>query len=288
MPLVLPEAVVVPSSSKGRILVASYSQIPRQLVEHVQSHGFAVESAALTSPISFRARNLLSHVDIVLLDVTTNSREEPNTAQELMSTIGICSPRPRVLCFSTIQRNPQFVLQIERLGARYVRIVTPENLVDAVELLLAEMNDFERNGPQFEIVHLFAQGPICAPGEEISAVLLPFNGRSYQLPLGLAQRFVFDFLAQRRLAVDSLQIVSGLAGSWFFKDHALNSGQRQVRKIRRATVKVLVQRIREAIAATLEEAQLRLDPRDVLRSCYAEGTKRVLYKLHADIRWRHM
>jgi hypothetical protein len=153
---------------------------------------------------------------------------------------------------------------------------------------MTEIVMLERTGPCFEIVHRFTRGGRCAPGEEISAVLLASRARFYQLPIGLAQRFIFDLLAQRRLAVDSLQIVSGLSGSWFYKDHALNSGYRQPKKIRRATVKVLVQRIREAMASTFEEAHLRLDPKGVLRSCYAEGSKRVIYRLNANVHWHHM
>jgi hypothetical protein len=81
--------------------------------------------------------------------------------------------------------------------------------------------------------------------------------------------------------------MSGLSGGWLFRDHASNSGHRQGKKIRRATIKVLVQRIREAMAGAFEEAHLNFDPRNVLRSCYTEGSKRVLYKLQADVRWRH-
>jgi hypothetical protein len=104
----------------------------------------------------------------------------------------------------------------------------------------------------------------------------------------MVERLVFDFLAHhRRIALDSLQIVAGLSGDWFYRDHAANSGHKQVKRIRRATVKVLIQRIRKAMASTLARAGLRLDPYDVLRSCPAEGTNRVLYKLHGDVRWVH-
>jgi hypothetical protein len=85
-----------------------------------------------------------------------------------------------------------------------------------------------------------------------------------------------------------LQIVSGLSGDWFYREHASNSGRRQVKKIRRATVKVLVQRIREAMASTFAKAHTRFDPCDVLRSWPAEGSTRVLYKLHADVHWDHV
>jgi hypothetical protein len=160
-------------------------------------------------------------------------------------------------------------------------------LFEAIDLLLAELDELEKHGPCFQIVHRFSQG-ICTPGEEISAVLLAHAGNFLQLPLGLAERFVFDFLAQRRIAVDSLQIVSGLAGDWFYREHAANSGQRQVRKIRRPTIKVLAQRIRDAMSSTFGHSDLVFDPYDVLRSCPAVGSNRVLYKLCARVRWRHL
>jgi hypothetical protein len=160
-------------------------------------------------------------------------------------------------------------------------------LLEAVDLLLSEMNNFERNGPCFQIIHRFSQGS-CAPGEEISTILLAYNSNLYQLPLALSQRFVFDFLAQhRRIGMDSSQIVSGLSSDWFYRDHAANSGHRQLKKIRRPTVKVLVQRIREAMESAFAEAKVKVDPYEVLCSCLAEGSKRVLYKLHADVRWQH-
>jgi hypothetical protein len=90
------------------------------------------------------------------------------------------------------------------------------------------------------------------------------------------------------LALDSHQIASGLDGEWFYREHAANSGHKQLRKIRTATVKVLVQRIREALKSSFAAAHLRFDSRDVLRSCPAEGSRRVLYKLCADVQWLHV
>ncbi len=128
----------------------------------------------------------------------------------------------------------------------------------------------------------------CAPGEEISAIFLVHRQRHFQLPLGLAQRLLFDFFAQhRRISLDSLQILSGLTGDWFYRDHAANSGCRQTRKIRRQAIKVLVQRIREAMEFVFEQARLTCDPWDVLRSRSAVGTKRALYRLHAEVYWSH-
>ncbi len=85
--------------------------------------------------------------------------------------------------------------------------------------------------------------------EEISAVLFENAGNLFQLPIGLTERFVFDFVAQRRLAVDSSQIVSGLSGDGFFSPHAANSGHKQTKKVRRPTIKVSAQRIRDGMSS---------------------------------------
>jgi len=251
--------------------------------------GHSVVAKPLHCPASATLRALLPSVDIVLLDVTNSTRDVFKTILQVNVAIGIGSLWPRLLCFSTARRNPQFELAVEKSGARYVRVDSAGVLLDAINLVLAETTDLERAGPHFEIVHSFWQEETgCAPGEAVTAVLLEYRGRMFQVPLALCQRLVFNFLAcHSRLALDSLQIVSGLAGDWFYRDHASNSGHVQIAKIRRATVKVLVQRIREALASTFAEAHLRLEPGDVLRSCPVEGSKRILYKLRADVHWHH-
>jgi hypothetical protein len=112
-------------------------------------------------------RNLLTTVDIVLLDLTTKSQDVLAAIGDLNSAIGICHVRPRLLCFSTVPRSPQFVLGAEKHGARYTRVANILMLVEAIELLVAEMTELERNGPSFQIVHRYSQGT-CAPGEEVS------------------------------------------------------------------------------------------------------------------------
>jgi hypothetical protein len=286
MPFVLPEFAPLQTSARTRLLICATSG-PSPTSELIIAHGYALEVVTIDRPISARLRALLSAADLLLLDLTASKHEVLNTIQELTAVIGIGSLRPRLLCFSCVPRNPQFVLRVQNCGARYIRIGGPEMLLEAIDLLITEVDDLERKGPRFQIIHQFSRG-ICTPGEEISAVLLTNGASFFQLRLGLAERFVFDFLAQRRISVDSLQIVSGLAGDRFYREQAVNSGQRQVKKIRRPTVKVLMQRIRDAMASTFVEARVDFDPYDVLRSCPAEGTNRVLYRLRAQIQWRHI
>lgn len=287
MPGLFPESTAVLDSTKYRLLVCGSMGDSPPVLKAIRLRGFDVIQGGISSLTPANARTLLSSVDVVLFDITMSCRSIINMVQKLSAAIGICTLRPRLLCFSSVHRNPQFVLAVQKCGARYVRVSSPEMLLEAIELLIAEVDDLEYKGPRFQIVHRFSQG-ICTPGEEISAVLLTHSGDFLQLHLGLAERFVFDFLAQRRIAVDSLQIISGLAGDRFYREHAANSGERQVKKIRRPAVKVLTQRIRDAMASTFGRARVGFDPYDVLRSCPAEGTNRVLYKLCAEVRWRHL
>jgi hypothetical protein len=247
-----------------------------------------VVTVHLATPIPTQLRTPLSTADILLVDLTTVTSAELKILDQLNALIGISNLSPRLLCCSAVHRNPHFELAVEKYGARYVRVSNPAILLDAIDLVIAERDELQRNGPCFQVIHRFSQGG-CAPGEEVSAILLAHGGRFFQLPLPLAQRLVFNLLAEhRRIALDSLQIVSALTADWFYRDHAANSGHRQVKKIRRPTVKVLVQRIREALASTFTEAKLKFDPCNVLCSCPAEGSKRVLYKLQAEIRWHHV
>ncbi|HEY6770119.1 MAG TPA: hypothetical protein VI386_35710 [Candidatus Sulfotelmatobacter sp.] len=289
MPLVYPnihETIAI--IRKPRLLICDLTAGPSSMSEAAHTHGYEVSRMNILRPISAEGRTLLSAVDIVLLDISTSSHEILRDAVcKLDAAIGIYSLRPRLLCFSTVHRNPQVALGLEKCGARFARVASPAMLFESVELLMAEMDELQRNGPRFHIVHRFSEG-ICAPGEEISAVLLECAGDFFQLPLGLTERFVFDFVAQRRLAVDSLQIVSGLSGDRFYSQHAANSGRKQVNKVRLPTIKVSAQRIRDGMRSVFDKAKIGFDPYQVLRSCLAEGTNRVLYKLCARVSWRHL
>ena len=99
------------------------------------------EQMPLCRPISLNVRTLLAAVDVVLLDLTTSSHDVLETIRDLVSVIGICMPRPRLLCFSSAHRNPHFVLGVQKSGARYVRISSPEMLLEAVDLLVAEIHE---------------------------------------------------------------------------------------------------------------------------------------------------
>ncbi len=274
-------------STAAKILFCGDPGNAQTFVDAAQAHGHQVVHIDVAYPVSERVKYLLSGSDIVLLDVTTAKPGILKIIEDFHEATATLNLGPRVLCFSTAHRNPRFVLAIKQWGAQYVRVDGVEMVCEAINLLYMEMRYLERNGPCFEICHRFSQGS-CAPGEEIATVILAHDGNHYQLPLGLMQRFVFDFLGQhRRVALDASQIVSGLNNDWFYRDHALNGGSRLTKKIRRPAVKVMVQRIRDAMRLAFGQAHLNFDPLDVLRSYPVEGSRRVLYKLTADVRWQH-
>jgi len=252
----------------------------------LKEHGYAVVTTELTEPISTQLHSVLLDVDVVIVDVTTINSSALGAIQDISSAMVMSGTRASLLCFSSVHRNPRFVLALEKCDARYVRISNLAMLLDAIEVVIARAREIQLNGPCFRIIHGFSRGT-CAPGEEITAIQFAHDGSFLQLPLALPQRLAFDFLGQhRRIALDSSQIATGL-GDWFYREHALNGGKRQVIKIRPASVKVLVRRIRSALSATFARANVKYDPREVLRSFPAEGSNKVLYKLHADVHWDH-
>jgi hypothetical protein len=257
------------------------------MLEPLQSHGYNTIIAELSRPSAADIRATLQTVEAVLVDVTAASPALLTMIHDLSAVIGFCDVAPRLLCFSTTHRNSRFARDLEKCGARYERIGNSGMLCEAIDRLLADVDELRRNGPSFLVLHRFANGA-CAAGEEISAVLCPWADPNPQLPLALSERCVFNLLASyRRVALDARQIAATLDGEWFYRDHAANSGAVQRVKVRAPAVKVLIGRIRDAMRLKFAEAHLQLDPFDVLQSVPTIGSNRVLYRLRADVRFIH-
>jgi hypothetical protein len=164
-------------------------------------------------------------------------------------------------------------------------------VLDAVDLLSAELKQLRSKGPHLCIVHRFRMpGTDCAPGEEIFAIFLVYRGRPYQVKIGLTLLILIDYLARySRTGQTAAQIECGVRRDEFYAEHGSNaSGRRKlVRRIPRSAVKELVRRLRCAFALTFHKAGLRVDSRDVV---VAERTvsNQVLYKLQAETRWTHV
>ncbi len=71
-----------------------------------------------------------------------------------------------------------------------------EPVVDAIDLLLAELRVLAAQGPNLRIVHRFREaGMLCGPGEEVFAAYLVHRGQLYPLRLSLALRMLLNYLA---------------------------------------------------------------------------------------------
>ena len=164
-------------------------------------------------------------------------------------------------------------------------------VIAAINLLLAEIRALRSKGPRFKIVHRFRMpGSDCMPGEEILAVSLIHRGREYHLRLSLALRILFDYLARHsRLPQSASQIELGVRADDFYRQHAANgTGRRAVtRNISRSYVRVYADRLHQALHLAFREANLRIDPRNVLIERKTVGNE-VGYQMRAGFDWVHV
>jgi hypothetical protein len=141
---------------------------------------------------------------------------------------------------------------------------------------------------KFRIIHRFsAHGRDCAPGEEVFAIFLVIGDRAIQIPLALALRLLFDYLARHRYAGQSAgQIAAGMRTP-FYRNHAANSGVVMLRAFSRPAVKEYVWRIRRSLAAAFERERVAFEPSEILASNMGEGNE-ALYRLRAAVEWIHV
>lgn len=145
-------------------------------------------------------------------------------------------------------------------------------------------------GPHFRIYHRFRRpGTDCSPGEEIFAVCLVYRAREYGLPLSLALRILFDYLARHsRWPQSAAQIEAGIRTDRFYTQHAATVMAREklTRDIPRSYVRVYIERLRLAIKSTFGKVGLQVSPHDVLLS---EETvmNETGYRLKATCEWEH-
>lgn len=164
-------------------------------------------------------------------------------------------------------------------------------LFEKVDLLLAELADLRTRGPHFRIHHRFRKpGTGCAPGEEILAVCLVHRGREYCLPLSLALRILFDYLARHsRFRQSASQIESGIRANRFYAQHGGAAMRKEsfTRSIPRSYVRVYIKRLWLALENAFGEAGLLVDTRSVLLS---EKTvmNEIGYRLKATFDWMHI
>ncbi len=160
-------------------------------------------------------------------------------------------------------------------------------ILKAVDLLIAEINHLRAAGLHFRITYRFGTPQTIGrvPGQEIFAIFLVHRGREYQLRLTLAQRLVFDFLANYcRVAQSARQIEFGIRTNEFYSAHAMNATGREgfTRKIPRSSITEHIRRIHTALGIVFREAGLGIDPHSVLIVQDTVGNE-ALYKLKATI-----
>jgi hypothetical protein len=164
-------------------------------------------------------------------------------------------------------------------------------VLDKVDLLLTELAELRSGGPHFRIYHRFRKpGTDCAPGEEILAVCLIHRGREYCLPLSLALRILFDYLARHsRFPQSASQIEAGVRADCFSAQHAaaVMGRSKLTRSIPRSCVRVYIKRLRSALDSVFLEASLVMDAHTVLLSRETVMNE-VGHRLMAEFEWMHL
>jgi hypothetical protein len=164
-------------------------------------------------------------------------------------------------------------------------------VVEKVDLLLTELRELRSSGPRFRIIHRFREpGSGCAPGEEVAAIYFVNRSAETLIPLPLALRILFDFLAHHsRFPQNASQIAAAIAVEPFYRYHGTNVPRHSklTRKISRACVKEFVKRIRRALGDAFVSAGVRYDPATVLISEHTV-TNEVGYRLKATFDWFHV
>ena len=164
-------------------------------------------------------------------------------------------------------------------------------VVDHVELLIAELNQLKSSGWPFKITHRFRlPGVDCASGEEVLAICFVPRGHEYQLHLSPALLLVADYLLRHaRFAQTASQIASGIHASSFYSEHATNGhGRRQrMKRIPRTAIREYIRRLHRALAMAFHEANLRIDPLDILTVEESVGNQ-VLYRWKAAVEVVHL
>ena len=159
-----------------------------------------------------------------------------------------------------------------------------------VELMLLEYRQLKAGRLHFTILHCFrAPGTECAPGEVVAAIYLMQHGREHCVPLSMTLRQVFDFLAKHaRISLSASQIATYFRADVFYSRHGSNiaTDGKLRRRVTRSAVKVYVQRIRQALALSFREANLRVDPCNILAS-EETGSNEAGYRLRGTFDWLH-
>ena len=163
-------------------------------------------------------------------------------------------------------------------------------IVEEIDVLVAEIRELNSAGPHFRIIHRFhLPGTDCAAGEEVAGIYLVHRGREYLVPLSLALRLLFDYMARHtHLPQSAAQIEAGIRAERFYVEHAsaVTGFGKFSRGIPRSYVKVYFERLRLALKRQFRKANLRMDAADVVITQETVMSE-VGYRLRATFEWVH-
>ena len=156
-------------------------------------------------------------------------------------------------------------------------------------LAARELASMRRKGVRFVIVHRHVREPelgVCEPGESVAALWLFYNGRQFEIPLGVPHLLLVDWLARQRRPRSAAQIAEAMNSNRFYTLHGTNAHGHNAKpaRISRGYVRKLVERIRKALKEFFEEEGLNLDPWEIIRS-RETSTRETKYLLVATVTW---
>lgn len=123
----------------------------------------------------------------------------------------------------------------------------------------------------------------------MAGVSLAIHGHEFHIPLSLSLRLFFDFLARHpRLPQSASQIEACFRTDPFYREHAANATSQGTlrRRVSQSSVRVYVERLREALDISFRKANLRIESRSVLVS-EETVTNEIGYRLLGTFQWLH-
>lgn len=275
------------------LLVDSDNNHAQHLTQLLQWRGLFIEQCHEVRNAVRRLRQQAGRYALVIVNISDSSRPWELMLHDLQEAAAQARHHqgPLFLGISRTRKSLHFQLMLERRGYALPTRSNFGNVLESVDLLLLELKMLLAVGPHFKILHHYRQpGSDCAPGEEVAGVYLVHRAKEFLIHLSCPLLLVFDYLGHHsHLPQTASQIVSGLRANPFYQKHGANTAARlhPMRRIGRSSLKVYIQRLRGALGEAFHDAQLQLDPYNVLVS--EETSSNVAaYRMRATFEWIHV